>query len=537
MITKRVKAFTTAWLAVLSIFQTTYGNSLEPDSDPIPLSIESAVLMALDNNPDLRVEAFEPLIAGTFVQRERAQFYPALFAELSQREIRSSETARATGEQFDAEIEQMLLQGGIEQRFSPGTDVTLSIGQSAESSNRAPDQDEASITLSFTQALLQGAGRTVNLAAIEKAELDLEISQSELRGYIETLVANVERAYWQYWLAQETIEIASQALDVAQKQLEDLREQIAVGQIASNEEAIALAERARRRQTLIDARAEARKRRIELLAYIAPQQLGSIYTPTSLPEPPHDEVETSIEERIALAKVSRSDLQEAQMRLEQRNLDTVVTRNGRMPRLDFFAELGKIGYGSSTSDAWSDLSGSGYDVQAGIRLHYTPGRSADRARELEATFRQEQAEAAIQNLRFQIDSRVRTARYELQRAIQQIEASAETLLHQQRTVDAEVERFQVGTGTALLVAQAQRDLLSVRIAEKEAQVQARFALLDLYLAEGSLLERRGFAMDQSDIENHTQEYIMEYSREQGIIDSEGHGPDPFSKNGTVQENI
>ncbi len=517
------------YLACAFAARVLHADETHTDHTPIPLTLESAVLMALDANPDLQVESFGPMIAGTFVQRERARFYPALFAELSQREIRSSETARATGEQFEAEIEQTRLRAGIEQTFSTGTDVSLSAGQSAESSNRAPDQDEASIALSFTQALLQGAGRNVNLAAIEKAQLDLDISLSELRGYIETLVANVERAYWQFWLAKETIGIAEQALEVAQKQLQDLQQQIAVGQVASNEEAVARAELARRRQTLIDARADARKRRIELLALIAPRQLDHAYAPVSLPERPHEETETSIEQRIALAEQARPDLQEAKMRLEQRNLDTVVTRNGRLPRLDFFAELAKIGYGSGTSDAWSDLDGSGYDVQAGIRLHYTPGRSADRAREDEARFRQEQAEASIENLRFQIGSRVRIARYELQRAIKQIEASAETLLHQQRTVDAEVERFQVGTGTALLVAQAQRDLLAVMIAEKEAQVQARLALLDLFLAEGSLLERRGLAMHEADTGMDTQEYIMQYSREQGVIDSEGHGPDPFSE--------
>ena len=496
---------------------------------PIPLSLESAVMMALDANPDLQVQSFGPFIAGTFVQRERARFAPGLFAELSQRDIRSSETARATGEQFDAEIEQLRLRGGIAQTLSTGTDITLSVGQSAESSNRAPDQEEASVALSFTQALLQGAGRRVNLATIEKAQLDLEISESELRGYIETLIANVERAYWRYWLAEETISIAYQALEVAEKQREDIQQQIAVGQIARNEEAIALAEVSRRRQTLIDARAEAAKQRIALLSLIAPYQLDNLYSPVSQPETPDAETETTMEQRIALAETARPDLQEARMRLHQRQLNTIVTRNGRLPRLDFFAELAKIGYGPSASEAWSDLSGSGYDVQAGIRLLYTPGRSVDRARDDEARFRQAQAEAAVENLRLQIGSRVRIARHELQRAIQQIEASAETLRHQQRTVEAEVERFQVGAGTALLVAQAQRDLLAVMIAEKEAQVQARLALLDLYLAEGSLLARRGFDVEDVHLIMDAQKHAMEYGRDQGIIDADDHGPDPFSE--------
>ncbi|MCG8508031.1 MAG: TolC family protein [Rhodospirillales bacterium] len=55
----------------------------------------------------------------------------------------------------------------------------------------------------------------------------------------------------------------------------------------------------------------------------------------------------------------------------------------------------------------------------------------------------------------------------------------------------EVERFDVGSSTALLVAQAQRDLLASQIAEVEAIGNYRIALVELSLAEGSLLEWRG----------------------------------------------
>jgi len=466
----------------------------------LPLSLEETVLMSLDANPDLRVQTFEPGIAGTFLQRERARFSPEIFAELSQRESSSSETARSTGEQFDAEVQQLRMQAGINQTLATGTDITLAASQHAEISNRAPDQEEARITLSFTQALLQGGGRNVNLASVEKARLELDISQAELRGYTEAMVAAVERAYWQYWLADQTIGIASQALEVARQQRADLQQRIAVGQLARNEEAVALAEVARRRQTLIDARANAIQRRIELLALIAPEQLDTEIAPTTVPEPPETENDTTMTERIALAVASRPDLQEARWRLQQRRLDTVVTRNGRLPRLDFFADLAKTGYGPKAADAWSDLGGSGYDVQAGLRLSYPPGNVDARARADEARFRQDQAQAALANLRFQIESEVRLAYHELDRATRQIEASAETRRHQQRTVEAELERFQVGAGTALLVAQAQRDLLAVMIAEKEALVAARLALLDLFLAEGSLLERRGLRAGERDLD-------------------------------------
>jgi outer membrane protein TolC len=65
---------------------------------------------------------------------------------------------------------------------------------------------------------------------------------------------------------------------------------------------------------------------------------------------------------------------------------------------------------------------------------------------------------------------------------------------QEETLAAERERFAVGASTTLLVSQAQRDLLASQIAEVEAIVNYRIALVNLFLAEGALIERRGISM-------------------------------------------
>lgn len=455
------------------------------------LTLEQAVALALRNNRDLTVQAFEPLIAGTFLTRERARFAPEVFAEISRREATSSEIARSTGEKFSSDIEQNRMEAGIRQAFSTGTDVELSLAQAGETSNRAPGQDEARVNLSLTQALLQGGGRTVNLAAVKQAHLGVAISQAELHGYTEAVVAAVESAYWRFWLAGESIAITRQALEVAEKQLADIRQRIEVGQLARNEEAVAQAEVARRRQVLIDARAALVRSRLELLAMIAPGVLTDNVTAQTPPEMPEAEATDTAAVRIQLAEASRADLVEATLRLEQRRLETVMTRDGLLPRLDFFARLAKTGYGSDGGEAWSDIDGDNYDVQVGLSLSRTLGARAEVARDAEARFRQDQALAAVANLRLQIGTRVMIALNELERARRQIEASAETRRFQELTVDSEIERFQVGTGTALMVAQAQRDLLATKIEEQRARVQARLALLQLYVAEGSLLARRG----------------------------------------------
>jgi outer membrane protein TolC len=463
-----------------------------PEPVPESLSLEDAVRLALAHHPDLRIQEFEPLIAGTFLTREQARFSPELFGEGSRRELRSSETARATGEQFNAEIEQTRLQAGVRQQLSTGTGLEVSALQLSESSNRAPDQEEARLSLSLTQALLQGRGRETNLLGVQRARLDIDISEAEFSAFTEAVLADVETAYWNLWLAHQTIRISRNALEVAEKQLIELRARIEVGTLPRNDEAVAMTEVALRRQVLIDARANLTARQLQLLQLIAPHSAatGPLLPETApvLPEPdPGDTAD--LHTRLALQ--SRFDLREAMLRAEQRRLDTQLTRNGLLPRLDFFATLSKTGFGPDSGDAWSDLDGDGYDIQAGLRLQRTLGNRPEDSRDQEARFRQAQADLAIENLRQRIRTDVHLALNEQDRARQQVQAAAETRRLQELTVGAEIERFEAGAGTALMVAQAQRDLLSAQIEEQRARVQARLALLRLHRAEGSLLDRRG----------------------------------------------
>jgi outer membrane protein TolC len=199
-------------------------------------------------------------------------------------------------------------------------------------------------------------------------------------------------------------------------------------------------------------------------------------------------------ERLQLAKKLRPDLNDARTRLEQYNLETVVTRNGLLPRLDFFISLGKTGYADSFSASFRELDGNSYDLAAGLRLSLPLGNRTAKAQDLAASSTRQQGQEAVTNLQQLVELDVRLAFNELERNRQQITASAVTRALQEATLAAEKERFDVGASTTLLVSQAQRDLLVSQIAEVEAIVNYRIALVSLYLSEGSLLERRGASL-------------------------------------------
>ena len=464
-----------------------------PAEGPLELSVEQAVMLALGNNRDLRVRNLDPVIAGTFERIERGRFDPELFADLEYSEERSQETARSTGTEFSVEGSDHSIVAGLRQELPTGTAIEAAVSQERSISNRAPEQQTARLGLSVTQSLLRGFGPAVNLAEVRQAELDTASSRYELRGFTESLLADAEIAYWNFVLAREEIAIFERSLAVAEQQRDAIELRIEVGILPPIEAAAARAEVALRRQALIDARSLLEERRLRLLRLVSfgsgdplGRRLVAVSDPRLEPEPVAD-----LPEHLRLAEQMRPDLNEARLRLARNRLETVVTRNGLLPRLELFIALGRSGFADTFTDSFRELDGNAYDLTGGIRLsHFLGNRSAE-GRDLAARASRSQAAEAVGNLRQLVRLDVHLAANEVDRAGKQIAATRATRALQEETVQAEMERFEVGASTALLVAQAQRDLLASSIAEIEAIVHYRIGLVQLYLAEGSLLERRG----------------------------------------------
>ena len=93
---------------------------------------------------------------------------------------------------------------------------------------------------------------------------------------------------------------------------------------------------------------------------------------------------------------------------------------------------------------------------------------------------------------------MRTAYIEILRTRAQVAATAASRTLQEEKVRVESEKFRIGKSTSLLVAEAQRDLLSSQIAYVQAVAGYRKALVELYRLEGTLLQRRGLAAPGSE---------------------------------------
>ncbi len=471
----------------------------QPPTDPdgtLALSLEDAAVMTLFNHPDLAAQRLGPVIAGAFAQIEAGDFDAEIFGQARTGQEVRLVTDRATQQEFGVTGRDADAELGVRQSLPSGTDLELSVTQRRRASDRAPEQQEANVNLTLTQALLRGADRRANLVRLRQARLDVVASVHQLRGFAAAVLARTETAYWRFVLADRSVAIFERGAQVARRQRDDTQKQIDAGALAPSQAAASAAEAALREQGLIDARAAREATRFNLLSLIAPSDRTSAPPPVRVTTlaPTQAQPVTDLPDRITLAQRQRADLNEARLQLEQDRLETRLTHDGVLPRLDFFVNLSKTGFADTFNDSFRDLDGATYDVSGGLRLSRSLSNRAPVARDLAARARRQRSAHALENLARRVRLEVRLAANEVERLRQQMAAAVTTRNARVQVARAEAARQAAGTGTALQVALAQRDQLAAEIAEAEVQTRYRIALINLHLAEGTLLERRGVSI-------------------------------------------
>jgi len=490
------------------------------ETSSLQLSREMAVMEALRNNSSLKAQNLTPQRMVQFEQIEQAVFDPNLILEAQRSQQKTMFFFPGIGNLGETEIDQQKVGLNLNKRFSSGTQIEVSVSDQliensrdqswfdalpndlmpiefTEDSINKQHQFRTGITVS--QALLRGAKPAANLARVRQAHLDQLASDYELKGYTADMIARVETLYWEYVLATEQLEIVKESLNLAQQQADEIRKRVLVGQLAEVELPAASAEVALRRQALINVQNTRKRLRLQLWQQIygtvAPGWDTEI-EPTEKPDIPQSlPIKEGVEMHVALSKKLRPDLNQARLQLQRGKLDVELTRNGLLPRLDLFINLGKSGFAASFSDASSDWDDDQYDASVGVRLEHAMGRRKEKGMFNIAQTSLEQLQFSLENLEELSELDVRQAYLEVQRANEQIDATKATRALQEVAYRAELQKFRVGRSTTLLVNRAQRDLMSSKIDEVQAIIDLRKAVLELYRREGSLLERRGIEID------------------------------------------
>ena len=461
------------------------------EKGPLRLSLRGAILTGLAHNHDLRVQILQPVITRTLEETARAEFDPVLGGAVSVERKRDRAAGRVAAHTLTETVTGEVF---IEEFLPTGTTIRAGAETSSIQSDLYTDHFTATRAgVTVTQALLRGMPVGVNLASLHQARLDTRISEYELRGFVEALVAGVEGAYWEYALALREVAIVRESKDVAEEQLRETRERVNVGRISEAELAAAAAEVALRKEELLEAEGTQEMARLKLLRRVSPAG-GAVFACEVTLTDKLTAAGADLDEaasHVAVALRMRPDLNQARLGLKRGELEVTRTKNGLLPQLDFFLALGTTGYNETFGGSVRQVNGHHYDVSAGLTLEYPLLNRAAGAAHRGATLSRRQLVRAVDNLAQLVELEVRTACVEAQRARGLVAATAASNALRIESLRAETEKFKVGKSSSFLVASAQRDLLASRLKEVRAMVTHLLALTSLYRLEGSLLERRG----------------------------------------------
>ena len=467
-----------------------------PPNSLIDVTLTQAVLVGLSNNKSFQVQRLKPSITSTSEQVERAAFDPTLRSTLEKSRQRSDYYTVTKEFKASAGVAQFLPTGTTVD-FETGTEwnpnFPLTAGSTAK--DQAKSDWSAYSKLSITQALLRGGGVEANLANLRKTRLDTAISQYELMGIAQTLTAEIEKSYWDYFLALGKVHIYGKAVGLAKKMVKETRERITTGQKAESEIFFLQAEAATQEQSLIDAKSAQEKTRITLLRLMSPPSMDLWNRHLRLltkPKIPEDSVE-ELQEHVQVAMSYRPDINQARLEQQKGQLEIVKTKNGLLPKLDLFIMLGRTGYSETFNGSVYDYSAGygGADVIGRLKLEIPVFNRRAEAEHTKSVIQLAQQREAVDNLLQLAQQDVLLAYVEIHRAKDQMAAASRALKFQFEKLEAQTEKYRLGIGSAFQVAQAQRDIVSSQISALQARIEYLKGLTQFYVAEGSLLARRG----------------------------------------------
>ncbi len=380
-------------------------------------------------------------------------------------------------------------------------------------------QPNASFT--YTQPLLRGSGRDVNLRYIHIADINKKISRLLFFQQLISTVYGVSRLYYDLVSLNENAAVQRQTLAAAQKLQEDDQSQVDQGTLAPLE--------LTRAQSLVTSshlaviQAEGLVRQQEVILKTQLSRLGSgdpilqhlPILPTDQIRVPDNDGYGNVDDLVNTALNQRPDLAQANLQVQTSEISVKADKSSERAQLDLignfqtkgaaeypFTVLGTPGTGLLGTP--SDLGIAGLKTsrvyQAGIQFSVpVPNRvaQADAARD---AIELKQAEARTQRLKNEVREDVENSYIALQTARTALAAAIEARKYQEQLVDAERDKLTVGASTNFLVIQQESYLAQARSTEVSARSVWIKAKVALDRSVGNLLEKSGVSVDKAAIQ-------------------------------------
>jgi len=378
-------------------------------------------------------------------------------------------------------------------------------------------QPNTSVT--FTQPLLRGFGREVNLRYIHIAEINRKISRLLFFQQLISTVYGVSRLYYDLVSLNENAMVQRQSLTAAQKLLEDDKVQVEQGTLAPLELTRVQSLVTSTQLSLIQAEGLVRQQEVILKTQLS--KLGSgdpmlehlPIVPTDTIQVPATDDTGNVDDLVKSALNQRPDLAQANLQVQSGEISVNADKNNQRAQLDLignfqtrgstetpFTTAGDAGTGLLNAPP-ADLGLAGLKTsriyQAGIQFSVPlPNRvaQADAARD---AIELKQAQTRTQRLKNEVREDVENSYIALKTARTALAAATQAREYQEQLVDAEKDKLSVGASTNFLVIQQESYLAQARSTEVSARSVWIKAKVALDRSVGDLLDKSGVSLDQA----------------------------------------
>lgn len=481
--------------------------------EEIRLSLEDCVAMALANNSDIEIVLFERALSDAELLSAKGIFDPLLSGSYRHLDTTSpaSPTQAAFGNFTNVSLlldNYQLQVGGLFTRWGTQYNVDYTLERETGSFTLNPMTGErlstygSGVTTTITQPMLRGRGTKVNRIQITAAENGKNISEAEVKRVALLTIGETVKAYWDLVGAIDNLKVRQRSLDNAMRLVEINEQRLRIGTAAAIEVLQAKAGAATRQSELITARTSILNSEDVLKNFIHLTD-DQIFSPKSViptTSPGVVGFEWDLDQSMTTALANRPELVSAEYQIENARLETLRARNERLPQLD-----GSFSYGQNARSLNSG------DLIDGIRekqgRNWTLGvtgsipilNRAARGSHIRAKQLKQQQERRLSKTQQDIMLEVRTAIRGVVTTEILVETNKQARTLQEANVAAEERRLKLGVTTSQDVLDRQEDLTLAQTQELQSVVDYEKALIQLQMAEGTLLDDLNIAWD-SEIE-------------------------------------
>jgi outer membrane protein len=404
----------------------------------------------------------------------------------------------------------------LSRKIFTGMDISTGLSMQRSGSNSITSslnpQFNNGWDISVTQPILKDFGKLATEHQIMINRNNVKVYEATFENQVITTLVDVEGRYWDLVSAYDGLKVAEDAVKLAKEQLDINKIKVEVGTLPEIEITAAEEGVAAREAELVDAQALLDKAQDSLKQAIVTEDWEITIVPTeTLHEPTRGVVD--FEKSLKLAYDKRPELRQLELQVKNNDISISYARNQLRPQVNLTADIQLYSFGGTfTPNAfateapedlplsfWSTMgdifSGTNRNWTIGANFTYIFGNDSARSTLMTNKVQRHQNQVRIEQERYAIAVEVRNATRELNSSAQQLLARRKALTYAEKQLEAEQQKFQVGSTTNFQVLQYQNNLVQARYNVITALVRYTKAEIDVERASGNLLTSRNVAIE------------------------------------------